>query len=274
MPLSINFQFSQNSLQDYLDCPRRFELRFLLRQAWPALQSEPVLEHERHMEMGSRLHEMIHQFHSGLPVDEIETYANDPQLAAWWSAFINESKLPEDTIARKTEVLLSFPIEGFRVVAKYDLLIFTSDGCAQIYDWKTSLKRTSGKFLAERMQTRLYQFLLCKAARHPQEHALLPSQIKMTYWFANFPNDPEIFQYSESKYRQDENFFSSLIREIISTSQGKFLLTQNEKSCAYCNYRSLCNRGVRAGDWREIPEESETSSDFVLDFSQVAEIEF
>mgnify|MGYP007064289961 CR=1 FL=1 len=40
MPLPVDFQFSQNNLQDYLDCARRFELRALRRLAWPAAQSE------------------------------------------------------------------------------------------------------------------------------------------------------------------------------------------------------------------------------------------
>ena len=46
MTLPPTFQFSQNSLQDYVDCPRRFQLRYLLRQPWPAVESEPLSEYE------------------------------------------------------------------------------------------------------------------------------------------------------------------------------------------------------------------------------------
>lgn len=53
MPLPDSFQFSQSSLQDYVDCPRRFELRYILHQKWPALQTQPVIEFEHHMEQGS-----------------------------------------------------------------------------------------------------------------------------------------------------------------------------------------------------------------------------
>jgi len=34
--LPAPFTFSQSSLQDYYDCPRRFELRYLSRLIWPA----------------------------------------------------------------------------------------------------------------------------------------------------------------------------------------------------------------------------------------------
>ncbi|HZU87116.1 MAG TPA: PD-(D/E)XK nuclease family protein, partial [Anaerolineaceae bacterium] len=65
MPLPVSFHFSQNNLQDYVDCARRFELRHLLRLEWPALQSEPVLERERLMILGQRFHQMVQQHLSG-----------------------------------------------------------------------------------------------------------------------------------------------------------------------------------------------------------------
>ena len=44
MRLKPGFHFSQNNLQDFVDCPRRFELLHVLHLPWPAIQSEPVLE--------------------------------------------------------------------------------------------------------------------------------------------------------------------------------------------------------------------------------------
>jgi hypothetical protein len=45
--LPLDFQFSQGSLQDYVDCRRRFQLRYLDQLAWPAVEAEPLLEHEQ-----------------------------------------------------------------------------------------------------------------------------------------------------------------------------------------------------------------------------------
>ena len=41
-PTVADLTFSQGSLQDYTQCPRRFQLRFLLNQPWPALELPAV----------------------------------------------------------------------------------------------------------------------------------------------------------------------------------------------------------------------------------------
>ena len=61
MRLIENFQFSQANLQDFVDCRRRFQLRYLQHIAWPAIESEPVLENERFLQQGARFHRMIQQ---------------------------------------------------------------------------------------------------------------------------------------------------------------------------------------------------------------------
>ena len=61
MALAADFSFNQSSLQDYLDCQRRFELRYLLRLSWPAVEIEPALENERFLRRGSIFHRLVHQ---------------------------------------------------------------------------------------------------------------------------------------------------------------------------------------------------------------------
>ena len=50
----------------------------------------------------------------------------------------------------------------------------------------------------------------------------------------------------------------------------------DEKRCRFCRYRSLCQRGARAGDFREELEDwdVELDEDILLDYEQVAEIEY
>ena len=50
MHLNNDFVFSANNLQDYVDCPRRFELKYLLNQSWPAVVSHPVQKMEEKIE--------------------------------------------------------------------------------------------------------------------------------------------------------------------------------------------------------------------------------
>ena len=67
MPLPENFRFSAKNLQDYADCPRRFELKYILSQSWPAEVSQPVQEIEDKMDQGRLFHKTVNQHLSGVP---------------------------------------------------------------------------------------------------------------------------------------------------------------------------------------------------------------
>ena len=88
MPLPNNFRFSQAGLADYLDCPRRFQLRYLLEQAWPAVESEPLLERERLAELGRRFHKLIQQHVEGLNTETLIASIGEPELARWWQSYL------------------------------------------------------------------------------------------------------------------------------------------------------------------------------------------
>ncbi len=101
----------------------------------------------------------------------------------------------------------------------------------------------------------------------------------MVYWFANFPEDPERFPYDAAQYGADSDDLASLIEEIKSHSElgdEDFPLTTQERRCRYCPYRSLCQRGVRAGAFDEAEDEPEWGDDFEIafEFEQIAEIEY
>ncbi len=73
------FSFSQSSLQDYVDCPRRFQLRYIEHLAWPAIETEPLLENERRLREGQQLfHRMVQQHLIGLPVEKLTRMAGTP----------------------------------------------------------------------------------------------------------------------------------------------------------------------------------------------------
>jgi hypothetical protein len=55
---------------------------------------------------------------------------------------------------------------------------------------------------------------------------------------------------------------------------GDFPLTLDEKKCVFCEYRSLCNRGTRAGNWQDADDEPAPSQGLDLPFEQIGEIEF
>jgi hypothetical protein len=226
------FQFTQSNLQDYLDCPRRFELRYILRQEWPALHTEPELEQEKHMRRGYLFHQLVHQRLIGLPVEQLSDQIDDEDLRRWWENFLKHSPLdglPPDCLS---EFSLSAPFAGFRLLAKYDLLAAEPGKRAVILDWKTSLRRPARLTLQERMQTRLYPYLLVEAgSRLNGGNPVAPEKVQMTYWFPEEPEKPEHFTYSTGQFLDDRAYLESLIKEIQKHAKGSFLLTPNEKLC-------------------------------------------
>ena len=82
--LKENFQFSQASLQDYADCPRRFQLRYLQQLAWPAMETEPVEEQEKRIQLGQDFHRLVQQHLTGIPEDILDQAVVNPDLERWW----------------------------------------------------------------------------------------------------------------------------------------------------------------------------------------------
>jgi CRISPR/Cas system-associated exonuclease Cas4 (RecB family) len=284
MALPDGFLFSQSNLQDYLECQRRFQLRYLLHQAWPAVEAEPYLEHERRMDLGARFHKIARQFLIGLPEDQIkQSIIHDEAINLWWNDFIKAlhggtlEMLLENGNQHFEEITLSVPVGEFRLIAKYDLLIVNPDGKIVIFDWKTSQNHPKRRWLAERMQTHVYPFVLAGAASSLLEGVENnPDQLEMVYWFANQPDQVERFNYNEKSYLEDGRVLSDLITTISLKTEPVFPLTPDIKRCLYCTYRSLCNRGVTAGDLQHLEQEAETDKgeEISIDFDQIGEIEF
>jgi CRISPR/Cas system-associated exonuclease Cas4 (RecB family) len=276
MALPSDFQFSQGSLQDYVDCPRRFQLRYVLQLDWPAQEVEPALENEQHMRQGAAFHRLIHRHVLGIPAEELSRTAQEPDLRRWWHNYLEHRPegLPE---TRFPEVVLSAPVGEHRLLAKYDLVAVDAGRRATIVDWKTSRKRTKHKVLAERLQTRVYPYLLVQAGAHLNGgQPLAPEQVEMTYWFADYPDDPAHFGYDKVQYEADRAYLTSLVEEIAGLGDEVYPLTEEAQRCKFCPYRSLCQRGGKAGSLDEIEDEADAGDafDVVLDFDQIAEIEY
>jgi hypothetical protein len=281
--LPDDFQFSQASLQDFVDCSRRFYLRYVERVRWPAVEAEPVLEHERRMQAGRRFHRMVQQQILGIPIARLSDMVADEDLERWWAHYLDAR--PADAAGdHYPELTLSAPLAGYRLAAKYDLVVIAPDGAGLIFDWKTSRTRTQRRWLVERLQTRVYRYLLARAGGHllaPPEPSLPPDRVQMVYWFAEHPDDPERLSYDATQYAADEEELVRLITEIRAREGPEdFPRTDDARRCRYCPYRSLCDRGQAAGPLAELdadfePEREPRGVDvFDLDFDQVAEVEF
>ncbi len=273
--LSADFTFSQHSLQDYQECPRRFELRYILRQSWPALQSEPVQEYERRAELGRRFHRLACQASLGVPADRLTLPANEPELAEWWQAFQQSAPVQALPPLRKPEFTMSAPFAGFRLLAKYDLLGIDPGQKAIIIDWKTSGRMPRPSVLADRLQTRVYLFLLVEAGKSLNQGVpWQPVQASMLYWYASAPENPIVLTYNPQRFTADREYLSGLVREIAARLPGHFEQTADEKKCRFCVYRSLCNRGTQAGALDSELEVVESWGGLDAPFDQIGEVEY
>ncbi len=273
--LPTPFIFSQAALQDFEDCRRRFQLRYLERTAWPALETEPAEEHERQLQLGERFHRLVHQNHLGMPLDLLEKTIHEPLLQTWFQGYLSNypDGLPQQ---RYPEVALAAPIGEHRLLAKFDLLAIEPGKRLVIVDWKTGARPISRRTLAGRMQTQVYRYILVEAGKSLNGGIEVdPAAVEMVYWFAAAPDQPVRFDYSALQHEET----SREIERIMETLQGlgpqEFPLTDDQDRCRFCRYRSLCDRGVAAGELADLgigPDPGDF--DFDLDLEQIAEIDF
>jgi RecB family exonuclease len=267
MIIPDDFAFSQQNLQDYLDCPRRFYLRYVEQLDWPAVESEPVLEQEHLAALGNQFHLLVQQALTGVPAEVIRDSIQEEDLARWWRNF---EALDLNLSNRKSlvEEPLSVPLAGFRLIAKPDLILVNLDHSILVYDWKTSRHEPNAIRLSRRVQTMVYPYVITRCSPVFMERAEAdPEALTMIYWYPEFPQLQVTFEYSSGKYSSGEQTLVNLIGEISSLShQEEFPKTADEKLCRFCRYRSLCERGGTAG--------VDTNADPVKEEGNVFEIDF
>lgn len=283
MTIPRDFQFSQASLQDFGDCPKRFQLRYIEGLRWPAAEAEPIEEHERRMALGTDFHRMAQRHIVGLPEEQIAQSIEDDQLLDWWQNLrtyrpvVSYGGDAESAVVR-SEVVLQGRMAGYRLVAKIDALIANPGKALVILDWKTSTRRPSDHDLRARLQTRVYRALAVQAGGYLNgKQSVDPEMVEMIYWFPQFPGSPARLPYSQPQYEADVRYLARLISRIAEMENNEFVLTDDEDKCEYCPYRSYCGRGEEAGDLVDAQLDWEPIGgldDLALDFEQIGEIAF
>jgi CRISPR/Cas system-associated exonuclease Cas4 (RecB family) len=279
MVLPATFQFSQSSLQDFATCPRRFKLRYLDRLRWPAVEVEPIQEAERLARLGADFHRLVQQHIAGIAEDILSDTLTESEsvLQSWWQSYLQHRPALRAGTRLYAEVTLSTPVRGYRLLARFDLLAAQPDGAFLIVDWKTSLHKPASADLARRMQTRVYPYVLALAgAAFNGGQPIDPAAIQMIYWYPERPDQPERFDYSAQLRQRDEQFLSDLIEQVKQAVETeRFPMVEDKKPCAYCVYRSFCDRGDKAGGVAELVEEPQEILDVLaLDWEQIAEIQY
>jgi hypothetical protein len=96
----------------------------------------------------------------------------------------------------------------------------------------------------------------------------------MRYWFTAEPSRPVTFRYDGAQHDANRARLHALLAQILSgrTEQDFPKVPDTEltrqRQCAYCVYRSRCNRGVNAGDIDDVNDVEEL---FVVDLESALE---
>ena len=271
------FHLSQSNLQDFDDCPRRFQLKTIDNTAWPAAYLEPLSQLEKATNLGNKFHQLCQRFFSGIDSDCILDNITDPDLKNIFENFIPFANQLKSKYLF-TEIVLSTPFLGHQLIAKFDLLIKTIDGHYVIYDWKTAAKKPSRSLLSKRFQTFLYPYILAKAGKGIFNSEDPPLDIISMIYYYPLSSDPEeIFPYSTDLYSEHTFLLTKIISEISAhvDSGEVFPRTNDHDHCQRCVYRSLCERGTQVGSvdlFTEIEQEDLSGEHF--DFDNIIEIEF
>jgi len=274
--LPESFSFSQSTLQDYLTCPRRFDLRHLRRMQWPAAETDSMHEAEARMQRGSDFHHMVQQHLAGVPLEALSAaVAHRPALQAMWQNYLTHR--PDELAAPNArtfpEVSLSTVVGGYRLLARYDVLLALPEDPARviIIDWKTTARRPASAALRHRIQSRVYPYVLARAGASFLGWPLSPEQISLRYWFAHAPAQPEDIPYSDDQFAADGRELEQMVAQL--AAQTDFPLTDDDKACRYCVYRSFCERGDVAGPLDEW-DDDESLAELDLDWEQISEIAY
>jgi hypothetical protein len=99
----------------------------------------------------------------------------------------------------------------------------------------------------------------------------------MIYWFAEHPAQPEILTYDAAQHSVDAAYLADLVTSIASyekENEGDWPLTTEKARCRFCNYRSLCDRGVVPGPLDDFDADQALEISLELDFDDIEEIEY
>jgi CRISPR/Cas system-associated exonuclease Cas4 (RecB family) len=287
--LPSDFVFSQSNLQTYFDCPRRFWLTFVQRLPWPAVEANPVQEYEYVMRLGEAFHRAVQRAEAGIEPELIAAQLVDP-LDTWFASYLEHRPRDLPTFVTGVEYVLTMPFQVgsdgpiFRLAAKYDLLAIEPGKRAIIVDWKTSRNRTEPRTLRQRLQSQVYPYLVVEASATQPWGPITPKQVEMRYWFTAAPDEPVILRYDATQHAANHELLQRLGAQIVAgQNEADFPKVPDTDAnrarfCAYCAYRSRCDRGIFAGDLDNVADAEEMvhNADAVLEINldDVPEIAF
>lgn len=221
-------------LFDY--CPRLFQFRYLEPCLLPA---SPPIESEEATRLGKQFHRLVEHTTKGGPPDALLERL-DPQVLQWWEHFV-ESTLDRPSGQTYTELTVRFEVEGQPFLVRLDRLLVTSRGTYEIWDWKTSSVQADPTRLERTWQSRLYPLALCLSGQTLNGGVpIAPKRIRLTYWFAQYPENPIVIRYSQELFDRGLTALKKILTQIQKNDPTRYPKTENLTRCTSCLFRHRC----------------------------------
>ena len=153
---------------------------------------------------------------------------------------------------RYPEISVTAPFAGYRLMAKFDLVAASPGERLVLVDWKTNEgRRPRREWLAERMQTRVYRYMLVAAGQRfnagPSRRAGARGDDLLVRELSGAAGAAAI-QRRRPAERPDRvgGFGARSIDSAVAGADGTELARAgDERVCQYCRYASFCERGRR-----------------------------
>ena len=249
--ISTITSISQGALNIWETCRRKYQYKYLEELSLPETNSN-----QEKLRLGSNFHLLMQQKELGL--DVLALASSNPDLQKWLAAFENQppemldgDRLCEHrrTLEITSEISLhnsgnsdrgqgdfgSTTLITVLITVIYDFLIL-GDRQGQILDWKTHQVPITADVLRDSWQTRLYLYVLAKTTNYA------PSQLSMTYWFANTAQSV-IIAYSQVEYDRTEVKLQQILRDMTQAEDYPKLNLEASSACKHCEFRDRCDRG-------------------------------
>lgn len=256
-------EFNQSRLAVFAACERRFYLRYVANRNVPHRRDRLAAAPEQDaLRQGTLFHRYMERVAAGLPAPQLIECAPSP-LDGWIAdaqRFIET--LPAGTQQAECTVALSF--QDAVLTAKYDLVVLGRDRIV-IVDWKTGRRPAAAYALRQRMQHAVFPFVMAEAAA--QWYAgMAADDIELVYWFAETPEAPWRFAYSQAEHDANADRLGAMVQSIgARTREEDFPMLEDTPAhraaaCAHCTFMHYCDRGAAPQantDWAVIFEEAD-----------------
>ncbi|MEE2657820.1 MAG: PD-(D/E)XK nuclease family protein [Candidatus Latescibacterota bacterium] len=236
---------SQSGLDAYHRCCRRYHLSYMQQLQWPAPLTDSELKFERSLRRGQDFHRLVHQHQLGLDVERLVSRSADPVLVSWWQRYLQfgPQGMPAGTVHSELEI--SAALGPHQLVAKFDRLVLGDDGSLVIVDWKTGNHRVPIEQLRNTWQTVVYCYVATEASSGLVGGvAVPPEQVRLIYWHAVDPSDPDVFDYSTAQHEAGCDRLTAALEKLHSLPREAeaYPRTDDQRECRHCIYRSYCDR--------------------------------